>query len=249
MDKIRILMINGTQASKEKIGFKRGKSNTGFVFNHIENRLRGVFPNCDIETLLLNDYNIVPCNSCAICCVPGGKCPLQDMPDDSVEFIVNKMLDADVIVFGVPVYCMGIPGKTKSFFDRLAEYFHIPKFIAKPCISVTTYNLSDELAKLFMSKAFKMLGSQYIGNLSASVLGDAFGNLLIDNMDDFEVDLSTILSTLKKVVDKEITIEPSESDKAMFEKVKQRWINNKRYTKVIYKYWKERGLLDAEYYY
>lgn len=249
MDKISILVINGTQASKEKIGLKRGKSNTGFILDYIEGKLKEVFSNCNIENLILNEQNIELCNSCVICCVPGGRCPLQDMDGDSIDFIVNKMMAADVIIFGVPVYCMEIPGKTKTFFDRMAQYFHLPIFIAKPCISVTTYNLSDEIAKLYMSTALKMWGTQYIDNLSANVLGDVFGNFLIDNKEEFDVSLNKALLTLKKVVAKEITIMPSESDKAMFEKVKQRWINNKKYTKMAYNFWKEHGLLDAEYYY
>lgn len=249
MEKIKILVINGTQASKEIIGLKRGKSNTGYVLDYIEGQLKEVFPNCDIENLLLNEKNIEPCNSCVICCVPGGRCPLQDMAGDSIDFIINKMMVADVIIFGVPVYCMEIPGKTKTFFDRIAQYIHLPMFIAKPCISVTTFNLSDEIAKLYMSTALKMLGTQYIDNLSANVLGDAFGNFFIDNKDEFDACLNTTLSTLKRVVAKEITIKPSEHDKEIFEKVKQRWINNKRYTKMAYNFWKEHGLLDAEYYY
>ncbi len=249
MGKIKVLVINGTQATKEKIGLKRGNSNTGFVLDYIEVKLKEVLPDCNIENILLNEQNIETCNSCVICCVPGGRCPLQDMAGDSVDIIINRMMEADVIIFGVPVYCMDIPGKTKTFFDRIAQYFHLPVLIAKPCISLTTFNLSDDIAKLYMSTALKMLGTQFIGNLSANVLGDVFGNFFIDNKDEFDVTLDETLSILKRVVAKEITIEPSEHDKEIFEKVKQRWIKNKKYTKMAYDFWKERGLLDAEYYY
>ncbi len=249
MKKINILIINGTQATKEKVGMKFGKSNTDFVLNLIQDKLKMEFSDCTFENIRLVEQNIMPCNSCVICCVPGGKCPLQDMAGDDMDVIIGKMLAADVILFGSPVYCMEIPSVAKNFFDRMAQYFHLPILMGKPSFSCITYNLSDKIAQLYLSTALKMLGTQYVGNLSANVLGDYTGKLLIDNEEEFGNKLDTILNTLRKVIDKELSIEPSEYDMEIFESVKKRWMNNKKYTKMAYSYWKEHGLLDGSYYY
>ncbi len=65
------------------------------------------------EILNLYDFDIKPCRGCWICS-KSGRCCIKD----DFENIFNKILEADVIILGSPVYWANISGVMKNFFDR-----------------------------------------------------------------------------------------------------------------------------------
>lgn len=84
-----------------------------------------------------------PCIACSYCVKHEGQC----IHRDDFEELRDKWLKADVILYSVPVYHMGIPGQLKCFIDRLGNsmfgMFH-SKFPA----------IKDNLPKMF-----KIIGS------------------------------------------------------------------------------------------
>ena len=75
----------------------------------------------EVETVAVADMSISPCMACDAC--KGGEgCVIED---DGIE-LVQKMLDADVIVFGTPVYWWGVTAQLKLLIDRM--YAHSDKF-------------------------------------------------------------------------------------------------------------------------
>lgn len=67
----------------------------------------------DLEVLYLGDKTISPCRGCETC-IETGKCAI----DDDMQEIYPKLLSADGIIIGTPVYFWGACGLAKNFIDR-----------------------------------------------------------------------------------------------------------------------------------
>lgn len=68
----------------------------------------------DTEKIFIRDLNIGYCIGCYHCTDHGGRCVFDD---DMVE-ILDKMLEADVIVLSSPVYFYSIDAQLKTVIDR-----------------------------------------------------------------------------------------------------------------------------------
>lgn len=71
------------------------------------------------ETKLINlyDFDIKPCLG-DWACVKLGTCHIKD----DFEKIYNKLVEADVVILGSPVYWANVTGVMKNFFDRHTGY-------------------------------------------------------------------------------------------------------------------------------
>lgn len=88
-------------------GSPRKQSNTDCLLNCILNQTGGEF-------IKLTDYSIDPCSSCWAC-LKNGSCPIND---DMSNVLIPKILVADVLVIGTPVYFNNVTAQLKSFIDR-----------------------------------------------------------------------------------------------------------------------------------
>lgn len=76
-----------------------------------------------VEKIFLRDKNINYCSGCGFCNTNNYTACSQK--DDMTE-ILEKMIEADVIVFGTPVYFYTMSGQLKTLIDRCcARYTHI----------------------------------------------------------------------------------------------------------------------------
>lgn len=102
---MKILLLNGSPR----------EGNTKFA---IETICKGIDENIsDAETDIINiaDKSISCCIGCEACVGNGGTCIFED---DMVK-ILEKVRDADMLVFGSPVYWWGITAQLKTVIDRL----------------------------------------------------------------------------------------------------------------------------------
>lgn len=75
-----------------------------------------------VEKIFLKDKQVNYCTGCSICSMLGKPCPQKD---DANE-IVQKMIEADVIVMATPVYFYTMSGQMKTMIDRCcARYTEI----------------------------------------------------------------------------------------------------------------------------
>ena len=65
------------------------------------------------ELLRIADYDIKPCSSCWYC-VENRKCCI----DDGMQEIYPKILDANAVIIGTPVYFNNVSSQIKAFMDR-----------------------------------------------------------------------------------------------------------------------------------
>ncbi len=68
----------------------------------------------DVEKIRVADKNVAACKGCYYCNRNEGKCVIRD---DMAE-ILQKMIDADVIVLASPVYFYSIAAQLKAVLDR-----------------------------------------------------------------------------------------------------------------------------------
>lgn len=68
----------------------------------------------DTEIILLRKLNIRNCNGCLACEDRKGICKIHD----DMQKVLPKMQEADIIVFGTPVYFEMLSGMLKTFMDR-----------------------------------------------------------------------------------------------------------------------------------
>jgi len=125
--------------------------------------IRDIFPHIDYEILHLNNMNLNLCKGCYGCVIRGEeKCPLKDDRD----MIIEKMMEADGIIFASPVYSLMVSALMKNFFDRFGYLAHRPQFFDKYAMSMVTcsgYGAEDALK--YMGKMISVFGFNRVPSL------------------------------------------------------------------------------------
>jgi len=88
-------------------GSPRKTSNTDYLLNRVLDCTGG-------ELIKLTDYDVRPCTACWACVKTRSCC----VDDDMTRIIVPKLLGADALVLGTPVYFNNVSAQLKTFIDR-----------------------------------------------------------------------------------------------------------------------------------
>ncbi|MBY9006984.1 MAG: flavodoxin family protein [Candidatus Lokiarchaeota archaeon] len=101
------------------VGSPRKKGNTFELVSKIleGSKLKGA----DTNIIYLEDLDINECNGCHTCW-QGLECSKKD----DMNEIYPELIEADVIIFGTPVYWFGPTALMKAFIDRFV-YFNCPE--------------------------------------------------------------------------------------------------------------------------
>jgi multimeric flavodoxin WrbA len=123
----------------------------------------------ETEMIDLAAHRITPCTSCEGCLYTG-TCVF----DDDVPALVNRMQEADAVIFGSPVYIDNISGQMKVFFDRLADAIHYQILTGKfGCSVATTYDSGGNEAVAYLNHVLNYLGVLSVGGISVATAGRA----------------------------------------------------------------------------
>ena len=68
----------------------------------------------EVEIVRLGEVRVEPCTGCEVCSEDPWGCPIQDDAAD----VLKKMVAADGILIGSPVYFGGVTAQLKALFDR-----------------------------------------------------------------------------------------------------------------------------------
>lgn len=117
--------------------------------------------NIETELFQLGTQSVHACIDCKKCWGVG-RCVF----DDAVNVVIQKILEADGVVIGAPVYFGGIPGNLKCLLDRV---FYDSKrlFSLKPAAGIVSCRRGgavtavDSLNKYFMISSMPVVSSQY----------------------------------------------------------------------------------------
>jgi len=122
----------------------------------------------EYEIVRLNDYTLKHCRGCMLCFDKGeDRCPLKDDRD----LLMQKMMDADGVVFATPNYTFGMSGVMKTLLDRFGFACHRPRYFGKTFTSIVTQGIGrgNEIVKNFDFVA-KILGFNTVKGVSLTAL-------------------------------------------------------------------------------
>ncbi len=154
----KILLIN---ASPRKGG------NTDIILDNI---IKAVDKRAHCQKIDINDLNFKPCQECGGC-DKGDCCILED----DLKPIYKKIIEADAIIFGSPIYFGSLSAQAKMFIDRM-QPFWVAKVKAKGIsikrkkgflilISGAAKDEFFENARQIVRNFFQVINSQYCGEL------------------------------------------------------------------------------------
>ncbi len=119
-----------------------------------------------VEKVYLYDYQILPCIDCRRCKKNDLTCHLLD----GMSEIYPRLEEADLIVFGTPVYWYGPTAKMKLLIDRMRPFIASRKLKGKRGVVVTPSeegkSCCGPLMEMFRM-SFEYLGMTYAGCILA----------------------------------------------------------------------------------
>jgi multimeric flavodoxin WrbA len=153
------------------IGSPRRNGNTPLLVSRI---LEGAaFEGTLTESTFLADLDIAECNGCHVCW-KGRPCA----KNDDVNDLYPKIISADVLIFGTPVYWYGPTAVMKAFIDRFV-YFNCPdnraKIRGKAAVVAIPFEEQNrdtgEFVAAFFEKCFAYLEMKPAGKIIAPGAG------------------------------------------------------------------------------
>ena len=131
----------------------------------------------ETEVIDLADHRVAPCTACEACSL-NGIC----VYDDDVPALVARMIEADAIIFGSPVYIDNVSGQMKLFFDRLADAIHYQQLAGKyGCSVATTHESGGDEVVAYQNHVLNYLGILTVGGLSVATGGDSSAIDAVEN--------------------------------------------------------------------
>jgi multimeric flavodoxin WrbA len=119
------------------------------------------------EKFYLYHYEILPCMDCRHCKAGKHQCLIQD----GMALLYPKIDQADVIVFGTPLYWFGPSAKMKLFIDRLRPYAASKTLQGKKGLVVVPAGDGPEPCQALLEMfrlTFNYLGIDFQGDLLAT---------------------------------------------------------------------------------
>ncbi len=126
-----------------------------------------------MEKVYLYDFEISPCLDCRGCKNEPNRCVLKD----GMQQLYPKLEDAEVVIFGTPLYWYGPSAKMKLFFDRLRPFVASGKLQGKKAVLVAPSEEGAEACRFLVGMfelSFEYLGVAFVGKIlpTASERGD-----------------------------------------------------------------------------
>ena len=151
------------------VGSPRKGGNTDVLIDQLISGAAGA--GAEVEKIYLNDLKITPCQACYACKKKPG-CVIQD----DMQKLYPKVLAADAILFGTPVYWWTVSAQMKLFLDRWfalmdADYQSLVKgkraALAVVCQDPDTKGMTAPIIHMF-KEGLEFIGVKYVGEVTAS---------------------------------------------------------------------------------
>lgn len=152
---MRILLISASP--------RKEKSQTFFLAKEVLK----VFTNVvKTEVIHLCDFKLEFCHHCESCHRKIMRCPIND----DVGGILEKMLDADGIIFASPNYINQVTASMKALWDRAAHFIHCKRLLDKYVVGVVSSGSGQDKTVLdYIQYYANTCGAQYAGGISSRV--------------------------------------------------------------------------------
>ena len=190
---MKVLAINGSS---------RKKGNTDILLDKVLQPLQESGFAC--EKVWLGNDAVKVCLGCRKCAEnKNRKCVIDS---DNINDLVQKMVGADVIVLGSPVYVAGITAQMKAFLDRAALVCRANGFLLKHKIGASLVAVRragalpavDMMNHFFAIQQMFTVGSTYwnfgLGNAIGEVESDSEG---LKNMENLGENIAFLANKLR----------------------------------------------------
>ncbi len=192
----------------------------------------------EFEYLWLKDAALQPCKGCLACFSQGEeRCPNRD----DAPLIVQKMQEADGMVFATPVYGMNVSGQMKTFIDRFSYIFHRPRFFDKKALLLTTAGvLGNEEVLKYLDTVARIWGFEVAGKV---------GTLTAAPLPQYRIDenrkaIARAAGEFATALNRTVRRSPGLYDVMIFRGQRAAFAQLEEVSPADYRYWKEKGWLD-----
>ena len=149
---MKALFINGSP---------RKNGNTAQLLKRAMDGAREAGAEVELVNLYDRSLNYKGCMSCFACKIKGGRKGICSFKDD-LQPIMEKVMEADVLVCGSPVYCGYPSANLRAFMERLifpavnySDFMH--PVINKPKHSATIFTMNCPDVQMYKSNAYDIL--------------------------------------------------------------------------------------------
>ena len=213
-------------------------SNTYVLTKMVLDKLVEMDENIEYELLTAGHVQINYCTGCWSC-IRMEKCPFDAL--DDMESLKRKIIDADFLIFGSPVYAMQVSGQMKTFLDRLSGWYHLMKLAGKPGMTIATTagsglkDVNDYLGWMFCA-----IGVKVVADLG---MYGTFPHPLLD-LEEARKKAHEKAEKVYPYLNGEKQVETDENLELCFQTRKRIVTAGAKWFPGHYKYWKENGMLE-----
>ena len=192
----------------------------------------------NLEMIHLSEKEIDYCYGCGFC-IEKGKCWIED--DHRV--IVNKLLSADGIILGSPVYFSHVTGQMKTFLDRSLAYGHKPRPSWKPGLAVcVSAGFGETQTAEYLAGVLRVYGAFAVGRLTALAAGP--GNFV--GLEAVKAHANDLARDLARAIKEKRRYPATDMDLHFYQFMGDLVKNYKDgFMKHDYNHWLEHGLYDG----
>lgn len=227
------------------------KKDSYLICKELEQHLKSYQKDIIFDYIYLSEANILDCKGCSVC-FQKSEC-LCPCSNDDISNIIQRLNLADGIIIVSPVYAYQVTGQMKRFIDRCSYLFHRQELCGKSAlIVVTTDGGGSKQVYNYLKMTLSGWGITVTGNIQIissmyfkdrkpkSVFGydkdyhDKKNKHMVSITDQFYNSLATSKNRV-----------PTFYDIFMFH-----CLRSKTYTSSVDgEYWRDKGWLNADYFY
>jgi len=197
----------------------------------------------EFKYLFLKEVNLEYCRGCCVCMAKGEDfCPAKD----TTLKIREEMLNSDGVVFVSPVYAHQVTALMKNFVDHFSYVFHRPCFFDKVAMVISTTGgsgLKEVLSYLEMTaRGWGFYVIHKLGVIApAFQYAPEYRNKLMNEIDEVARKFFEAIKTKRRP-------SPDIYDLIFFRAIRLKIKHTQKYFPCDYRYWKEKGWIDKDYY-
>lgn len=103
------------------VGSMKKNGNTNALVSHCVDSIKNIVPDCESEIIYISEKKVQPCRvTCSKYC---SEKPYQCSINDDVPAILKKMIEADALIIGAPLYVRVPSAHFHAFIERLISMF------------------------------------------------------------------------------------------------------------------------------
>ncbi len=210
-------------------------SNTGLLIEMFRSTLSQ--EGFDLEVINLAEKKINYCLGDGWCLDKG-----QCWQRDDQKAIMGRILEADAVILGSPVYFMNVTAQMKTFLDRCLPLGHKPREFWKPGLAVSvSAGLAETEVVNYLAGCLRVFGAFSLGTLTAIGSG---GPAQLYGLEHAETRASDLALDLVRAVREKRRLPATDMDLRFFQFMGGLIKRSHEFMRHDYDHWQQLGIMD-----